>query len=392
MKRTKLVLSMVLAAATMMGGRLAHAQTDADEVDDSSSSASSSSGKKPLPWRGTQLTFDQSATTQTVGIGEDYQSSNPTYEWSFRFAPRYVIYENGTDTISAAAAFNVYHEFTNSDSTTYENETLLGPTTLNLQYGRPLYKEGEWVLSLSVAPLRLTFPTDKASRNSGHILGLGGSVGVNQSIPINGRGASTFNAVRVGTQVIYNHPFTKATNAVNPDLKRYRQDLGGRTFESDVLRSGMLPNHQLNFAFTAGLNITPKLSFNGSYYIMQTWAYRPPGACVTPQGASTGSICFPSNEEATNFRVATWLMASVDYDLFDEVSLSLGYYNQANQIGPDGQRRSPFWSPYARFYFSVTANLDAIYETITGRNEASVTAKPNAEGVQQAKASLLAFD
>lgn len=390
MKRTKLVLSMVLAAATMMGGRVAHAQRSIDEAD--SSSSSSESGKKPLPWRGTTLTFDQSATTQTVGIGEDYQSSNPVYEWWFRFAPRYVLYENGTDTISAQAAVNVYHEFTNSDSTTYRNETLLGPTTLYLQYGRPLYREGEWVTSLSVAALRMTLPTDKVARNSGQVLGLGSSVSVNQSIPINGRSASTFNSARVGALAIYNHPFTKATNAINPDLKRYRQDLDGRTFESDVLRAGMLPNHQLNLAFTAGLQITPKLSFNGSYYIMHTWAYRPPGACITPQGASTGSICLPTNDDAPNFRVGTWLMASVDYDLFDEVSLSLGYYNLANQIGPDGQRRSPLWSPSARFYFSVTANLDAIYETVTGRNEVSATAKPTTQGVQQAKTSLFAFD
>ena len=389
MKRTKLVLSMVLAAATMMSGRLALAQQSIDEVG-SSSLSSGGSGKKPLPWRGTTLTFDQSVTTQTVGIGEDYQSSNPTYEWWFRFAPRYVLYENGTDTISAIAAFNVYHEFTNSDSTTYKNETQLGPTTLFFQYGRPLYKEGEWVTSLSVSPLRLTFPTDKASRLSGQILGLGGSVSVNQSIPINGRSASALNSARVGLMGIYNHPFTKATNPVNPDLKRYRQDLDGRTFESDVLRSGMLPNHQLNVAFTAGLNITPKFSLNGSYYIMNTWAYRPPGACVTPQGASTGPICLPTNEDAPNYRVATWFMASLDYDLFDELSLSLGYYNQANQIGPDGQRRSPFWSPYARFYFSITANLDAIYESLSGRNE--VASKPNAQGAQQAKANLFAFE
>lgn len=392
MKRTHLVLSMVLVAAAATSAQPAFARTPGEDSGAESAASSDGSKKEPLPWRGTHILLDQSLTTQTVGIGEDYQSSNPTYEWWLRFAPRYVVYENGTDTVSVQAWFNFYREFTNSDSTTYKNETLVGPTTLWAQYSRPLYREGEWVTSLSVAPIRLTLPTDKASRNSGQILGLGSSVGVNQSIPINGRSAPALNSVRVGALVTYNHPFTKATNAVNPDLQRLRQDLGGRSFESDILRSGMLPNHQMNLAFNAGLQITPKLSFGASYYLLQTWAYRPPGACVSPQGASTGETCLPTNEDAPNFRVNTWVLASVDYDLIDEVSLSLGYYNMAGQLGSDGQRRNQLWSPNARFFFSVTANLDAIYETVTGRNNEEATARKHSEAKQQAKASLLGIE
>lgn len=392
MKRSHLVLSMVLAAATITtSARIADARTPgSDSGAEESEATPGGEQKKPLPWRGTYVIFDQSATTQTLGIGDDYQSSNPVYEWWFRFAPRYVVYENGKDTVAVQAWFNLYHEFTNSDSTTYKNETLIGPTTVWAQYSRPLYREKEWVTSLAVAPLRLTLPTDKASRNSGQILGMGASVGVNQSIPIRGRSASALNSARVGLLAMYSHPFTKATNPVNPDLARPRQDLGGRTFESDVLRSGMIANHQLNVALSGGLQITPKLSLSASYYLLQTWAYRPPGACVTPQGASTGDICLPTNDDATNFRVNTWLLTSIDYDLFDEISLSAGYYNLANQIGPDGQRRSPFWSPGARFFFSITGNLDAIYERITGCNE-EVAKQPPSQSTQTAQTSLLDF-
>lgn len=391
MKRSHLVLSMVLAAAGVTSGRLALAQGAASDSGTTEEAPAGTTKKKdPLPWRGTHLIFDQSVTTQTVGLGEDYQSSNPVYEWWFRFAPRYVAYDNGTDTVSIQAWFNLYHEFTNSDSTTYRNETQIGPTTVWAQYGRTLYQEGEYRTALSVAPLRLTLPTDKAARNSGQILGLGGSVGVNQSIPIQGKGAPALNSFRVGTTVQYNHPFTEATNPVNRDLHRERQNLEGRSFESDVLRSGMLPNHQLNFAFTAGLQITPKLTFGASYYLMQTWAYRPKEACVTPQGASTGPICLSTNQDAPNHRVNTWVLASVDYDLTDEVSLSLGYYNMANQIGPDGQRRNVLWSPDARVFFSITGNLDAIYERLSGRNDEEATAG-SSKGAQQAKAGLLSF-
>src|SRR4051812_24801301 len=36
--------------------------------------------KTPLRWHGSTLLFDQSVTSQTIGVGRDYQSYNPTYE------------------------------------------------------------------------------------------------------------------------------------------------------------------------------------------------------------------------------------------------------------------------------------------------------------------------
>jgi hypothetical protein len=64
----------------------------------------------------------------------------------------------------------------------------------------------------------------------------------------------------------------------------------------------------------------------------------------------------------TDYRVSTWLTTSLGYDVADELSVNLGYYNLANQIGPDGQRRSPFWSPSARVFLTLVGKLDAIYQ------------------------------
>jgi hypothetical protein len=61
-----------------------------------------------------------------------------------------------------------------------------------------------------------------------------------------------------------------------------------------------------------------------------------------------------AGDNPPNFRVATWLTASLAYELTRTLNLTVGYYNRANQIGPDGQRRSPFWSPDARFFVTVT--------------------------------------
>ena len=330
--------------------------------------------KKPVAFHGSYILFDQSVTTQTIGLGSDYQSADPVYEWWVRFAPRYYLHETKDDDLSVNAWFNLYHEFTNSDETTQKNETVIGATSLWLQYARKIHRDGEYVTAISVAPLRLMLPTDKASRASGMLFGAGASVGISQTIPIQGKSAPALESARLGVSLIYNHPFTRATTAVNEDLDRTRQDAAGRTFLSDQLRGGTMPNHSLNVAATAGLQITPKLSFSTSYILLNSWSYRPTDASCAVQ-TLTGCVAVGENPDAPNFRVNTWLLTSLDYDLVNELSLGLGYYNFTGQLGPDGQRRNPLWSPDARVFFTVTANLDAVYERAVG---GSASASANA--------------
>ena len=76
----------------------------------------------------------------------------------------------------------------------------------------------------------------------------------------------------------------------------------------------------------------------------------------------------PSLAGDTQYTPNTWFIADVDYTLFDELDLSLGYYNLAGEIAPDGQRRglfgsdNVFWSPDARVFFDITANLDVLFD------------------------------
>jgi len=75
----------------------------------------------------------------------------------------------------------------------------------------------------------------------------------------------------------------------------------------------------------------------------------------------TGPAVPMNVDDPQTYGVTTWLTAALGYALRDELTISLGYYNLANQIGPDVQRRSPFWSPNARAFLTVTGNLDVIY-------------------------------
>ena len=70
----------------------------------------------------------------------------------------------------------------------------------------------------------------------------------------------------------------------------------------------------------------------------------------------------------------------------------MGYYDLANAIAPDGQARSVFgpeniwWSPSARFFFDVTANLDAIFDDARGHKYS----RESGQTAQAARASRAA--
>jgi hypothetical protein len=330
--------------------------------------------EKPSPWRGSILLFDQSVTTQTLGVGADYQSYDPTYELWFALKPRYTYYQNENKTTSLAVALwaNLYLELTNSDTTTTQREPLLGPTFVSTSLTQTLFERSDYKTSLTVGP-RLTLPTDKESRNSGRYFGLGATAGLTQAVPLNGKDAPAFNGLSFGISSIYAHPFNRAivpTTTQDDIVGLPRQTTAPRTVQvgdrlvpefatgSDALRNAMNVKDSLSISFSGNAQLAPKMALGLSYVISNSWTYW--AQPVNQIDIATGPAPVQSIDNPTNHRVGTWALASLDYDLIDEMSMSLGYYNQTNQIGPDGQRRNPLWSPDARFFFTLSGNLDVI--------------------------------
>ncbi|MEP6653784.1 MAG: hypothetical protein ABJA82_10515 [Myxococcales bacterium] len=355
-------------AATWALGALAltvpTAATAAPEGATAAASASSTSedaedepGKQPISWHGSTLLFDQSVTTQTVGVGADYQSANPTYEWWVALKPRYFVYETRATAVSVNLWANLFLELTNSDTTTRRRETVIGPTYLWASYARTLGARRGYKTTFTVGP-RLTIPTDKVARNSGQIVGAGGTIGLTQAFPLRGTSARALRGARLSVGAIYNHPFVRATTGVNDDLRWTRQDVGGRPIFSDQLTGAALVQHALNASFSAELDVLPRLNVSASYVLLNAWLYPPNGSdCVAIR---TGCDLPIEVANPTTFRVSTWATAAVTYEVVDDLSVSLGYYNLASQIG-DGTHRNPLWSPAARFFLSVTGNLDVAY-------------------------------
>jgi hypothetical protein len=178
----------------------------------------------------------------------------------------------------------------------------------------------------------------------------------------------------VGISFTYLHPFTPSTTASHYGGFAYqRENVDGYSFVSDQLTGQTLINHTLYAIADTGLQITPQLGLTVDMIWINQWHYRPTDNVTI--SLPTGSFYVSRSRSDQQFTQLVWFVAAADYELLPELSLGVGYYNLANAISPDGTVRGPFaggqdnvfWSPDARIFFDVTANLDRIFEDATGR-------------------------
>jgi hypothetical protein len=366
---------------TTEGSQVGNGTTPAAEVDTPPTAQAlklpDPKARKPVIWHDTSFIFDQSVSAETIGVGKDYQTRNPSYQLWFSFRPRVYLYEDDKQRFNINARFDMYKELTNSDDTTEYRQETFGDIWVNASYSRVMAKHNGWSTTVALGP-RVLFPTSLESRANGVILTAGGGGGITQAIPLN-RGSDWFNNGHIAAQAFYTHPFTNATTAQNDDVARPRTTLDARTLTSNQLSGGLLNDHQLLSVLDTGLQITPKLSFTVDFIFIQQWRYKPTangsGNCAGGQEVTlvTGPSCISSgatNQDPQNYRLSVWFLTSVDYQVSDELGLSLGYYNYANSIGPDGQRRGFLYAPdSSRFFLTATIGLDSLYERIRGREE-----------------------
>jgi hypothetical protein len=200
---------------------------------------------------------------------------------------------------------------------------------------------------------------------------------------------------RVGLSMAYLHPFSQATTANDYGNFAYtRQNVEGFSFISDQLNGQTLSAHTLYGILDSGLQATKKLGLTLDFILINQWHYAPTQGVTVPISGGNAVVANPVNDQ--QFTQLGWFVLEADYDLLDELSLGLGYYNLANTISPDGQVRTLFgggdnsllWSPDARVYFDVTANLDKIFEDLTGRYK--VQPGQTAQAARQLRAERLA--
>jgi hypothetical protein len=369
-----------VASAQLDGGdhsASAPAPASGPEADHGPSNAGSAPDEKPAPklaWAGTVLAWDQSATAQTMGIGQDYLSANPTYDMTFSLEPVVTLYDDDVNRVVLKGYVGLFHEFTNSDTTTKQGETSVTGGTgaadarLYSEYARTLYQSGRVKTVFGVRLPVLDFPTSKTSLSAGKILGLGARLKLVQQFPIAPSGAGFLETGTVAAVGGYGHVFTRAIVPVNPELQRVRLDTNGQAVAGDQLQGAPFAEHQVPIAIVTELALTERLSLSTGFAWVLSWKY-PLATGVNVCGVvDTG--CTPVQEPADpqRFGVITEFSVELGVSLFDELDVRAGYQNATLQIGPDGQRRSMFYSPDARFSLGLVTHLDALYLRASGAN------------------------
>jgi hypothetical protein len=332
---------------------------------------SSREGKGPDPIRGSSFLFDQSLSTEAAHLEPSPQQSYvPFYGWWLSLRPCW----HFNDKLRLQGRFDYYKEFTNSQQTTLYREDVFGDIWTDLVYETALASDEPWKNTDVHVGLRALWPTSKQSQGAGTYVTLGALAGISQTIPIFGDGSRFLDSAWVGLRFRYFHPFTNATTPTSYGNFAYvRENVDGFSFVSDQLQGQTTVNHELWTILDAGVVIMPKLELALSLIWIDQWHYPPPAASVE---TLTGPVSVARSGDQ-QFTQLLWDTIGLDYDLVDEVSLGLGYYNLTNSISADGRVRSPFaagqdnvfWSPDARIFFDVVANLDRIYEDAVGRHK-----------------------
>jgi hypothetical protein len=321
------------------------------------------------PLRGSIFIFDQSITTQTARLGlETPQSYVPYYGWWLSLRPRWWF----TDELRLQGRVDYTKEFTNEGSTTYRDEDVFGDVWTDLVYQRFVAKAGGWKNTKVGVGARAKWPTSKESQANGVYVTPGVTASVNQKIPIRGESAPTLESARVALSFTYWHPFTNSTTPTAYDTFAYlRQDLDERSFDSHQIAGQTLVNHTLWAALELGMQVTPKLDVALYSILVNQWHYSPSNGSVA---TATGPVAV-SHANDQQFTQLEWILFVADYEIIDELSVGVGYYNLQNVLAADGTLRTIFggaednffWGPDAHIFVDLTANLDKLFEDASGK-------------------------
>jgi hypothetical protein len=212
------------------------------------------------------------------------------------------------------------------------------------------------------------------SYDSGKILGLGLRALLAEDISLAGRGSAFFPNLELGLRGEYGYQFTRSQVPTNPSLERLRLDPDGHSVISDQLGGATFAAQSAVIGALAALYVHQSVMWSTLLDIRPAWHYPVRHdievcgvvltGCTTPEG---------TNDPQTR-SVITSFSTEVLLTLNNVLGMSLGYLNLTDQLGPDGRRRSVFYSPDARLYAQLNVGLDQLYVGVTQRRSSAATA------------------
>ncbi|HSN99542.1 MAG TPA: hypothetical protein VLS89_14710, partial [Candidatus Nanopelagicales bacterium] len=342
----------------------------------------------PLPWAGTILNWNHSATTTTFGVGSDVIGHDgESYTWAFTFVPGYFIYRDPVNQVRLSSVMTLRWDLTDNELSTRERDVDVNDIPFRLTYTRTLWSGGASngagggnkgaaaardptlagggeYKTWGIVAGGFDLPTSRWSRYQGRYLNTSLGVGVRQMVKLLGSDAPGLNNITFTLSETWQHQFNRASTATNEDIGRPRLALGGQTGLSDQLTGFPLVENQFITGLSFFMPIYGNLQLNG---LAQLWSQLPStfenSSCVE---IDTGCANVGRMEDRTSLRALTVFDVSLAYQVLPELLVDIGYNNTWLQLGEDGQRRNVFYSPLgATFYADVTLTLDQVYKRLT---------------------------
>jgi hypothetical protein len=309
--------------------------------------------RKPVrrPFEGSSLFNQNSMTTGTIFRGQQLYD-DPTVESSLFILPRYAL----SDAWQLRGRVVVSYEYTNSDTTNYQNEPLLSDTVLSLYY-RSIPEV------LGFQPFvggTLGVPTSKVSRARTMVVSPGLTAQLSRTFE-HFLGGDALVLANVG----YSHPIYRSANpeTVDPRPPGAFACVGGTNCQ-DLLSGTMNPSDILSYTLILDAEWgkwSPAIMYLGA----SQWAYHPPAATNPVDGTPIAS---PSGFSPTNVRQTHYFSVWLDYNFNSWVTGEVGFWNSVQALNNDGQRSNILFDRYqdTRVYLGCSIQLDNLARTISG--------------------------
>jgi hypothetical protein len=321
--------------------------------------------QRRVRWHDSTAIWSQRLGSQTVGLGRDYQSRDPYYDWVFYLRPRYYFWENERTSLSLRAQFSAIVELTNSNTTTKQREFLIGDTLLSFVPEHAFVKRGEYLTDLAVSLPRVVLPTSKAYR-VGKIAEVGVRALFVQAFPLR-EGDDWLPRAYFGLRAGYGYQFANWKAPTSSTLGQLRM-----TLDSTLLASGQLPGAALAEHVGVLHGILHADVFKDIVALESEFGLDPLVKFDLPNDEPLcGNVltgCVPvAPGPNRRYQPATYLDVYVDTFAFDHaLKVSFGYENITGQMGLDGERRNFFWSPDAKVYLRLEFQPDYLLRRPSG--------------------------
>lgn len=351
------------ALALLAVSGAAHAQGTADQA--VTSAQRKKEGEKRVAWHDSTAIWQQRATTQTLGVGGEFQSADPYYDWVFYLRPRYYLWETGTSSFSLRGQLAGSVELTNSDTTARRGEFEIQDTLIALAPEHAFVKDGEYLTDLTLSLPRFVIPTSRAGYESGKILQVGLRALLVQAFPLREGSdwlARAFVAFRGG----YDYQFARSIVPDSSTLDRIVMDNEGHLVTNGQLSGAALAEHSgVIHGIVHGDIYKDFIGIESEFGLDPAYKFALPP--VTLIDTPTGPVQPTDVNDPQRLVASTYLDIYADVLAFDHaLKVSAGYENITGQLSPGGERRSFFWSPDAKFYLKLEFQPDFLVKKPEG--------------------------